>query len=114
MTTLQCHRKFEGCNWRVKCTVTGILGSPLNVNGRAFTIGNVQVYGATGPDASVRSYSGKRVNLGRHEEAHTYQAQALGLGGYVGAHLALGLGQNSNPLELAADRYALGQSCSGF
>lgn len=108
--------KIEGTNPSVGIGNNAIqfTGSPLNVDGRAFTIGNVQVYGATGPGASVSSYSGNVVNLGQHEEAHTYQSQALGLGGFLGANLALGLGKASNPLEQAADRYAQGQSCSGF
>jgi RHS repeat-associated protein len=86
-------------------------GSPLNVGGRAFTLGNVQDYGSRGPGASVRSYSGNVVNLGRHEEAHSYQAQQLGSGAYLGAHLALGLGSANNPLEQGADRYAGRKPC---
>lgn len=108
--------KIEGTNPSVDFGNNAIqfTGSPLNVDGRAFTIGNVQVYGATGPNASVGSYSGNVVNLGQHEEAHTYQSQALGLAGYLVTHLALGVGKADNPLEQAADRYAQGQSCSGF
>jgi RHS repeat-associated protein len=108
--------KFAGTNPAVGVGNNAIqfTGSPLNVGGRAFTLGNFQIYGPTGPGAFERSYSGNVVNIGRHEEGHTYQSQWLGLGGHLLAHVGLGVGKASNPLELAADRYAQGQSCSGF
>ena len=94
-----------------------LLNSPLNVNNRAYTLGNVQVYGVgDGPSRGQTSYTGAFVNTGLHEEGHTVQAQILGplyppawgLGRLFGGDSA------GNPMESGADKYALGQSCSGF
>ena len=92
-----------------------LLNSPLNIGGRAYTIGNVQVYASgRGPERVQRSYSGLIVNVGQHEEGHTVQSQILGplyLPVIIMGGLRLG---NANPLETGADKYARGTSCAGF
>lgn len=91
-----------------------LLNSPLNVGNRAYTLGNVQVYGlGDGPDRTGRSYTGMDVNTGRHEEGHTYQSQILGPA-YLPVELWGSLMGNRNPLEVGADKYGLGKSWNGF
>jgi hypothetical protein len=91
-----------------------LLNSPLNIGNRAYTLGNVQVYGTgEGPEKSTYSYTGAKVNNGRHEEGHTLQSQFLGPT-YLTAELWGSLLGNRNPLEVGADKYGLGQSCTGF
>ena len=111
--------KFQGTNpsFQVGNNAIQLLNSPLNVNNRAYTLGNVQVYGISdGPGTGQTSYTGAFVNNGRHEEGHTVQAQILGPA-YLPAWLAgriLGGDNAQNPLEAGADKYGLGQSCNGF
>jgi RHS repeat-associated protein len=82
--------------------------------GRAYTIGNVQVYSAgNGPGVGSTSYTGAFVNNGSHEEGHTIQSQILGPLYLPSVLLGSALG-NNNPMEVGADKYALGQSCTGF
>lgn len=91
-----------------------LLNSPLNIHNRAYTLGNVQVYGVNdGPDRYGYSYTGAKVNTGRHEEGHTYQAQLLGPL-YLPAEAIESLRGDRNSLEVGADKYALGQSWAGF
>jgi hypothetical protein len=80
----------------------------------AFTLGNATIYGIEipGNTTSCASYTGP-VNLARHEEAHTHQAQVLGLWFPV-AWVIEGEQSNTNGLEIGADAYARGASCSGF
>jgi hypothetical protein len=82
---------------------------------RAFTFGNVTIYGKQNPGNTdlYGSYTGE-VSLALHEEAHTIQSQILGPGAYLISHVALGPGQSSNPLERSADDYARGTSCTAF
>jgi hypothetical protein len=110
--------KYEGTNptFQLGNNSIQLLNSPLNVGNRAYTLGNVQVYGSSGPDRGQISYSGAFVNNGQHEEGHTVQGQILGplylpawgLGRLFGGDSA------GNPMEAGADKYGLGQSCSGF
>jgi len=91
-----------------------LLNSPLNVHNRAYTLGNVQVYGVNdGPDRHGKSYTGSDVNIGRHEEGHTYQSQILGPA-YLPVEMWTSFMGNKNPLEVGADKYALGRSWTGF
>lgn len=92
-----------------------LVNSPLNINNRAYTLGNVQIYGIEdGPEKFHRSYSGAVVQNGRHEEGHSQQAQILRplyLPTEVGAGMMFG---NRNPFEQKADAYARALSCRGM
>ncbi len=93
-----------------------VLNSPLEVPGRAVTIGNVTIYPTDASlDSIIRSaYTQKLVNTGMHEMGHTLQAQSLGPFYIpVSAFDALVFGDNS-PLEVGADNFASGKSCSPF
>ena len=105
--------KTQGTNpqWSTGNNAIQLVGSPINIDNRAINLGNVQIYSPQGPSSSIESYSHRQVNLGMHEEAHTYQAQSLGSFGYIAAHLALGVGR-PNLLEMNADEYALATFCS--
>lgn len=88
-----------------------VLNSPININDRAYTLGNVEVFAAGhGPEAYQTSYSQAYVSNGSHEEGHTLQAQSLGLT-YLPAELIGSLSGENNPLEIGADKYAMGLSC---
>ena len=55
------------------------LNNPLQPYGGAITFGNTISYGAgTGPD-DMGAYGDYSVNVGLHEEAHTYQFQVYGI-----------------------------------
>jgi hypothetical protein len=76
------------------------------------TLGNFEIFTPSQtPQDFVQSYSGAAVNVGRHEDGHTYQATILG-DGYL---LAIGtdalLFGNRSPLELLADGYAVDTGC---
>jgi hypothetical protein len=111
--------KIEGTNpsFQMNNNAIQLLNSPMNVNNRAYTLGNVQVYGINdGPGNGQTSYSGSFVNNGKHEEGHTIQAQILGpmyLPAWVAGRV-LGGDNADNPMEAGADKYGLGQSCTGF
>ena len=111
--------KIEGTNplFQVGNNSIQLLNSPVNVNNRAYTLGNVQVYGVNdGPSVSQYSYTAAFVNNGKHEEGHTVQAQILGplyLPAWIAGRI-LGGDSAGNPLESGADKYASGKSCSGF
>lgn len=82
---------------------------PLGASGGgALTLGNVQLYHNAVPTESVPRYDQTAtVNLGRHEEAHTYQSQVLGPF-FLPVYFATGGISTNNPLEAAADNYAAG------
>jgi hypothetical protein len=93
-----------------------LTNSPLNIGNRAYTLGNVQVYGLgkyAGPDWTGPSYTGAWVRTGNHEAGHSRQSQRLGMF-YLPAEAIGSLFGDRNPLEVGADKFALGQSCSGF
>ena len=81
----------------------------------AFTLGNVQIYGAQNPGNTNQypSYTGN-VDLGLHEEGHTFQAQALGSVIFPLAGVFGGGPTAENLLERGADAYARGESCNGL
>ncbi len=111
--------KFEGSNpsFQTGNNAIQLINSPLNVGNRAYTLGNVQVYGTgNGPSRGQTSYTGAFVNTGAHEEGHTVQGQILGVLYLPAWGLGRLFGGDSagNPMEAGADRYGLGQSCSGF
>ena len=92
-----------------------VLNSPF-ISNRALTVGNVTFYGGSvGPGSRAGPYSdsGPLVPVGPHEEGHTLQYEALGIN-FASKYLAGLLKGDSNPLELGADKYARGQSCSGL
>lgn len=78
--------------------------------GSALTLGNVILYGrGADPDAGG-AYGDRRVNLGRHERAHTYQYQLLGPL-FMPVYWFCGSfgGPDKNCLERAAQHYATGK-----
>jgi RHS repeat-associated protein len=111
--------KIKGTSpsFQIRNNAIQLLNSPINVDNRAYTLGNVQIYGlGDGPNEVGPSYTNSIVNMGRHEEGHTLQAQILGpyyLPTWVIGR-AFGGDSQGNPLESGADNYALGQSCNGF
>jgi hypothetical protein len=91
-----------------------LLNSPLNIDRRAYALGNVQIYPVgNGPDRSVRSYTGAMVRNGAHEGGHSTQGQILGPW-FIPAEILGSMLGNKNPLEVGADKAALGRSKSGF
>jgi RHS repeat-associated protein len=82
---------------------------PFLRNDSAVTLGNVILYDrALPPDSSTPRYDRTAfVNVGLHEQAHTYQYQVLGPL-FVPAWALFGGPQASNPFERAADDFAQG------
>lgn len=79
-------------------------------NGTAVVLGNVIVYGRNAHPEHCGVYGDACVQLGRHEQAHTYQYQILGLLFLLVYFLAGGLrGPTVNPFERAAQRFGAGQ-----
>lgn len=81
-----------------------------NRSGGGFTLGNAQIYHNAGPvlDWVPRYDDSAFVNLGRHEQGHSSQAQILGpffIPVYV-AGAFVGIFSGGNPLENGADNYA--------
>lgn len=103
--------------FRIGDNAIQLLNSPFNVQGRAYTLGNVQVYPrGEDPEARMRgSYSGRTYGrVGDHEEGHTRQAEILGplyLPAELVGSLLFG---DRNPLEVGADRFVEGRSWNGF
>ena len=93
-----------------------MINSPFQYDNRPVSLGNVQVYGTDpnlGPSGYTISYTGSIVNNGRHEEGHSYQSQFLG-SLYLPAEAIGALAGDKNFMEVGADKYARGESCSGF
>jgi len=85
---------------------------PLGEAGEGLTLGNVQIFPAGTDPATYSSFSyGSPVpiNIGLHEEGHTFQYQVFGPA-FLPAYALSGGISASNPFELAANRYALGGS----
>lgn len=80
------------------------------LKGRAITVGNVILYGCDAEPWRYGAYGDARVNLGRHEQAHTYQYQVLGPL-FVLAYFWVGgfCGPAGNPFERAAQRFGARQ-----
>jgi hypothetical protein len=93
-----------------------VVRSPLHYRDRPIAMGNVQVYGdGWDPECNYTSkYTRQWVNTGRHEEAHSYQAQRLGK--LYGPLVGIGglLFGDANPYETAADDYAAGKTTKPF
>ncbi|WP_153046166.1 hypothetical protein [Rhizorhabdus dicambivorans] len=85
-----------------------LLNSPLNIDGRAYTVGNIQIYApGYGPERdNPDSYTGQQVNNGLHEEGHTYQGQVLGPL-YIPLEIAGTYLGDDNPFDIDADNYAV-------
>jgi hypothetical protein len=85
----------------------GVRGFPLGRG--ALTLGNVVIYARRcSPDERVCMYGDpRRLPVGRHEAAHTFQYQLLGPL-FVAVYLACGGVSARNPLEQAANDYAAG------
>lgn len=76
----------------------------------ALVMGNVIIYGRNANPVQCGVYGDACVQLGRHEQAHTYQYQVLGVLFVIIYFLAGGLrGPAFNPFERAAQRFGAGQ-----
>jgi hypothetical protein len=76
----------------------------------ALVLGNVIVYGYDADPECCGTYGDECVQLGRHEQAHTYQYQVLGLFFIPVYLLLMNLRQPLlNPFERAAQRFGAGQ-----
>ena len=85
-------------------------GNPFVRRNAAFTLGNVIVFGAGSGPSMNGCYGDSAVNVGRHEQAHTLQYQALGLFFPPAYILAGGFSVPAgNAFERAAQLYATGQ-----
>jgi RHS repeat-associated protein len=85
---------------------------PLGEAGEALSLGNVQIFPAGSDPATTFDFfygSPVPINLGLHEQAHTFQAQILGPF-FLPAYAIAGGISGTNPFEQAANRYALGGS----
>jgi hypothetical protein len=60
------------------------------------------------------AYTQSLINVGKHESAHTIQAQVLGAFYLPAIVIGAAVYGDNIPLEKAADRYATGQSCIPF
>jgi len=93
------------------------INNPFVNKTSAFTLGNAILYGAEQPPERPGAYGDLSVkNVGKHEQAHTYQYQALGplfgpaymlAGGFSGPTDPSG--RPGNVFEDAAQRYGSGQ-----
>ena len=54
------------------------LNNPITLPNTAITVGNTISYGVGSRPADVGAYGDTDVEVGRHEQAHTYQSQVLG------------------------------------
>lgn len=80
------------------------------MRGAALTLGNVILYGRDAEPWRHGAYGDARVNIGRHEQAHTYQYQLLGPLFVLVYFLRGGLaGPSKNPLERAAQNFGAGR-----
>jgi hypothetical protein len=80
-------------------------GNPLSIGDSAVTLGNTINYFGTGhPESIWDSYDGEyKINLGQHEQQHTYQSEQLGPF-FLPVYFWNGGINKSNPLEQAADK----------
>lgn len=85
------------------------LNNPLTIPLAAITFGNTISYGkGLGPD-HFGAYGDPTVNIGRHEQAHTWQYQLLGPF-FIPVYFICGgvSGPTRNPLEYAAQNFGRG------
>ncbi|MER3448160.1 MAG: hypothetical protein C4291_15670, partial [Candidatus Dadabacteria bacterium] len=72
----------------------------------AITLGNIQIYFGNTTPGSFNSYGNPNVNVGFHEQGHTYQYQALGVF-FLPAYFLSGHPFTlNNPFEAGAQNYA--------
>jgi hypothetical protein len=85
------------------------LDNPLTIPGTAITLGNTISYGKGLAPDHFGAYGDPTVNLGRHEEAHTWQYQLLGPL-FMPIYFICGgvSGPDTNPLEKAAQEFGRG------
>lgn len=84
--------------------------NPFTIRGAAVTLGNTISYGpGTGP-CDYGAYGDCEVQLGLHEQAHTWQFQLLGPF-FIPIYFIVGglRGPTHNPLERAAQEFARGR-----
>jgi hypothetical protein len=92
------------------------INNPFVNQHSALTLGNSILYGEESPPTKNYAYGDPNVNIGKHEQAHTYQYQALGPL-FAPTYMAAGgfpdparrSGKLGNALEDAAQRYGGGQ-----
>nr|VFJ66174.1 MAG: RHS repeat-associated core domain-containing protein [Candidatus Kentron sp. DK] len=86
------------------------INNPFVRRDEALTLGNTILYGSNTPPWRFGAYGDPSVNIGSHEEAHTYQYQALGPF-YAPVYMLSGgfSGPSGNPLEQAAQDYGSNQ-----
>jgi hypothetical protein len=110
--------KLQGTNPQVQWRNNAwqFTGAPLQIDERPVALGNVQVYHPNwGPGRNyTSSYTGQRVNSGRHEEAHSHQAQRWGPGYLPAVGIGGLLFGDQNPFETAADDYGAGKTTNPF
>jgi hypothetical protein len=85
-------------------------GAPFGSSGGgAITFGNVEIFHDATPSDFFPTYSNPNlfVQVGPHEEGHTYQSQALGPFFFPGYFLYGGISK-TNPFENSADNYGRG------
>ena len=84
--------------------------APIASGSEAWTLGNV-IFNHPNRDINrqlASPYTGQQINVGTHEEGHTYQYEVLGPL-FFPIWLILGGPSSNNPLETAADTYATTQ-----
>ena len=87
------------------------LNNPFMAPGSAVTLGNTICYAGGVNPTDYGAYGDPTVEIGRHEEAHTYQSQALGIFFLPVYFLNGGIsGPSRNPFESAAQDYGRGGS----
>jgi hypothetical protein len=91
------------------------INNPFIRDNEALTLGNAILYGENSPPWKPGAYGDNSVNIGFHEEAHTYQYQVLGPF-YAPAYLLNGgfSGPSGNPLEQAAQVYGRNRGQGGW
>jgi hypothetical protein len=81
------------------------INCPGVLKSRAITLGNVILYGSDAEPWRYGAYGDVSVNLGRHEQAHTYQYQLLGPLFVLVYCLCGAATPDKNPLERAAQNF---------
>ncbi len=79
--------------------------NPITPENTAFVLGNTIHYGSGCHPDKMGAYGNPHVNVGLHEEAHTYQYQVLGIL-FLPVYFILGGADKKNRFEQAAQRYA--------
>ncbi|MBK6585164.1 MAG: hypothetical protein IPG20_20210 [Gammaproteobacteria bacterium] len=86
------------------------LDNPFTLKDTAITVGNTISYGRGSNPSGFGAYGDSTVEIGRHEQAHTYQYQVLGPLFLPTYFLRGGIsGPTGNPFEHAAQEYGSGR-----